>query len=113
MPDRRRLGDASHRVTFTLVASNFAGDESLLIEETFGIQTQYHALVRRGDVEAELRYPHWSDSERSGCHRRERGPAPLRGGAQLLTSVARSSSEICGHTTMDVRLRNGPEIHPT
>ncbi len=49
------MGDASHRVTFTVVASNFAGDESLLIEETFGIQTQYHALVRRGDVEAELR----------------------------------------------------------
>ncbi len=49
------MGDASHRVTFTVVASNFAGDESVLIEDTFGNETQYHALVRQGDVEAELR----------------------------------------------------------
>ena len=49
------LGDQNHRVTLTVVGSDFAGDESVLIRETFGNETQYHAVVRRGDVEARLR----------------------------------------------------------
>jgi hypothetical protein len=43
------------RVTLTTVATNFAGDESLLVKESVGAQTQYHAIVRQGDVEAHLR----------------------------------------------------------
>ncbi len=49
------MGDPNHRVTLTTVATNFAGDGSLLVKESFGAQTQYHAIVRQGDVEARMR----------------------------------------------------------
>ena len=49
------MGDPNHRVTLTVVSSDFAGDDSVLIRETFGEETQYHAVVRQGDVEARLR----------------------------------------------------------
>ena len=49
------MGDPNHRVTLHVVATDFTGDESLLLRETFGNESQYHAVVRQGDVEARLR----------------------------------------------------------
>jgi hypothetical protein len=42
-------------VTLSVVDSDFAGDGSLLVREEDGDETQYHALVRQGDVQALLR----------------------------------------------------------
>jgi hypothetical protein len=49
------MGDPNHRVTLDVVATDFTGHESLLLRETFGNESQYHAVVRQGDVEARLR----------------------------------------------------------
>jgi hypothetical protein len=42
-------------VTLSVVDTDFTGDGSLLVREENGDETQYHALVRQGDVEAMLR----------------------------------------------------------
>jgi hypothetical protein len=49
------MGDPNNRVTLTVVGTNFTGDESILLSELGGSGTQYHAVVRQGDVEARLR----------------------------------------------------------
>jgi hypothetical protein len=49
------MANPNYRVNLTVVASNFVGDESLLIKETGYNGTQYHAVVRQGDFEARLR----------------------------------------------------------
>ena len=49
------LGDPNHRVSLNVVATDFTGDESLLLKGTRGDETQYHAVIRRGDLEARLR----------------------------------------------------------
>ncbi len=49
------MGDPNHRVTLAVVATDFTADESLLLKETRGNVTQYHAVIRQGDVEARLR----------------------------------------------------------
>jgi hypothetical protein len=49
------MGDPNNRATLTVVGSNFTGDDSILISEVRGTETQYHAVVRHGDLEARLR----------------------------------------------------------
>lgn len=49
------MGNPNDRATLTVVGSNFTGDESILIKEVRGSETQYHAVVRHGDLEARLR----------------------------------------------------------
>jgi hypothetical protein len=49
------MGDPNARATLTVVDSNFAGDEAILLKETRNGIVQYHAVVRQGNVEARLR----------------------------------------------------------
>ena len=49
------MGDPNARASLTVVATNFTGDGAILVKETRGGQTQYHAVVYRGDVAARLR----------------------------------------------------------
>jgi hypothetical protein len=49
------MGDPNTRVSLTVVATDFTGDDSVLLLEVRGSETQYHAAVRQGDFEARLR----------------------------------------------------------
>lgn len=56
------MGSSDDIATWTIVGADFAGDRSLLIHEERPGGTQFHAVVRQGDVVAELRI-HTGDHE--------------------------------------------------
>lgn len=49
------MGDPSQIATMTIIDADFIGDGSLLIRDESSQGTQFHAVVRQGDVMAELR----------------------------------------------------------
>jgi hypothetical protein len=49
------MGNLDDTAALTVVDNDFAGDGSVLVQEERGGVTQYHAVVRQGEVEARLR----------------------------------------------------------